>query len=313
MEDVPVYLFLGFLESGKTKFIQETLEDTRFNQGEKTLILMCEEGIEEYDLSAFAKSNVYIETIENESELTVDKLSSIDKKLSPARVMVEYNGMFQLNSLFQALPDNWQIVQTFMFADSGTFLSYNGNMRQLVYEKMAAADLIAFNRFTSANSMEEFHKIVRVANRRCEIVYEQTDGTIVPDEIEDPLPFDIDAPVVEISDRDYAIWYSDLCEDINKYDGKTLKLHAKLLSNKMLPDSFIVGRDLMNCCAADIRLAAIACKNPEKLSYENGEWYMVTGKLEVRFSAAYGKKGPVLSVTSAEKADAPEDPVATFY
>ena len=54
-EPIPVYLFLGFLESGKTKFIQETLEDKRFNNGERTLLLVFEEGIEEYDTSRFAK------------------------------------------------------------------------------------------------------------------------------------------------------------------------------------------------------------------------------------------------------------------
>lgn len=312
-EDVPVYLFLGFLESGKTKFIQETLEDTRFNTGEKTVILLCEEGIEEYDLSSFPKSNVYIETVESEAELTAERLAAIDAKYTPDRIMAEYNGMFMFQTLLDALPENWVIAQTFTFFDSTTFKSYNDNMRQLTYEKMAQADLIAFNRFDEKCDMEEFHKTVRVANRRCEIVYEKKDGTVVPDEIEDPLPFDIDAPVVEISDRDYAIWYQDLCEDMSKYNGKTLALHAKLIANRTIPDSFICGRDLMTCCAADIRLAAIACRNPEKFDYVNGEWYNVKGKLEVRFSAAYGKKGPVLTVESVEKADAPDDPVATFY
>ena len=40
MEDVSVYLFLGFLDSGKTKFIQETLEDKRMENGENTLLLI---------------------------------------------------------------------------------------------------------------------------------------------------------------------------------------------------------------------------------------------------------------------------------
>ena len=31
---IPVYAFTGFLDAGKTKFIQETLEDERFNAGE---------------------------------------------------------------------------------------------------------------------------------------------------------------------------------------------------------------------------------------------------------------------------------------
>ena len=47
MQQIPMYVFTGFLESGKTKFIQETLEDPRFNSGEKTLLLVLEEGEEE--------------------------------------------------------------------------------------------------------------------------------------------------------------------------------------------------------------------------------------------------------------------------
>ena len=62
--DVPVYLFTGFLEAGKTKFIQETLEDKRFNSGEKTMLLLCEEGEEEYDISAMPCQDIYIRTIE---------------------------------------------------------------------------------------------------------------------------------------------------------------------------------------------------------------------------------------------------------
>ena len=313
MKDVPVYLFLGFLESGKTKFIQETLEDTRFNQGEKTVILLCEEGIEEYDLSRFKDGNVYIETVDGEAELTAERLSDIEKRLSPDRVMCEYNGMFLTQKLFEALPENWSVVQAFMFADSSTFLSYNGNMRQLVYDKLNIADLVAFNRFDDKYDRDMFHKTVRAVSRRAEIIFEYKDGTVVPDDTVDPLPYDISAPVVEISDRDYAIWYQDLCEEMTKYDGKTMKIHVKLIKNKLLPDAFIAGRDLMSCCVEDIRLAAVACRNPENVEIDDGAWYNVTGKMEVRFSKAYNKRGPVLTVEKAEKADPPEQPVATFY
>ena len=313
MKDVPVYLFLGFLESGKTKFIQETLEDTRFNQGEKTVILLCEEGIEEYDLSRFKDGNVYIETIDGEAELTAERLSDIEKRLAPDRVMCEYNGMFLTQKLFEALPENWSVVQAFMFADSSTFLSYNGNMRQLVYDKLNMADLVAFNRFDDKYDRDMFHKTVRAVSRRAEIIFEYKDGTVVPDDTVDPLPYDLDAPVVEISDRDYAIWYQDLCEEMSKYDGKTMKLHVKLIKNKLLPDAFIAGRDLMSCCVEDIRLAAVACRNPENIEIEDGAWYSVTGKMEIRFSKAYNKRGPVLTVEKAEKAEQPAQPVATFY
>ena len=43
---VPVYLVNGFLESGKTAFIQETLSDPYFSDGGKTLLIACEEGEE---------------------------------------------------------------------------------------------------------------------------------------------------------------------------------------------------------------------------------------------------------------------------
>lgn len=313
MRDVPVYLFLGFLESGKTKFIQETLEDTRFNQGEKTVILLCEEGIEEYDLSRIGGGNVFIETIDGESELTAARLSDIEKRLAPDRVMCEYNGMFLTQKLFDALPQNWQVVQAFMFADSASFLSYNGNMRQLVYDKLNMANLVAFNRFDDKYDRDLFHKTVRAVSRRAEIIFEYTDGKVVPDDTVDPLPYDLDAPVVEISDRDYAIWYQDLCEEMTKYDGKVLSLHVKLIKNRMLPDAFIAGRDLMSCCVEDIRLAAVACRNPENFEFEDGAWYNVTGKMEIRFSKAYNKRGPVLTVEKLEKSEQPDQPVATFY
>ena len=64
MQEVPVYLFLGFLESGKTKFIQETLEDARFDSGERTLLLVLEEGEEEYEHSKFANPSYAVEFLE---------------------------------------------------------------------------------------------------------------------------------------------------------------------------------------------------------------------------------------------------------
>ena len=68
--DIPVYLFTGFLEAGKTKFIQETLEDPGFNDGQKTLLIVTEEGEVEYQPIKFASSNVKIMTLEDEEELT---------------------------------------------------------------------------------------------------------------------------------------------------------------------------------------------------------------------------------------------------
>ena len=71
---IPVYIFTGFLEGGKTHIIQESMCDERFNTGEKTLIILCEEGIEELDISSFSGQNVYLSVIDSEADVTPQML-----------------------------------------------------------------------------------------------------------------------------------------------------------------------------------------------------------------------------------------------
>ena len=202
---IPMYVFTGFLESGKTKFIQETLEDERFNAGEKTLLLVFEEGEEEYDISTYPSQNVYIEMMDYD-DLSEEKLESLRKKYHAERVIVELNGMHQAADFYLKTPESWQIAQEVMFADANTFLSYNQNMRQLMVDKLAGAELLVINRMKPGTDVMEYHKIARAVNRRINILYEYTDGTTKQDDIEDPLPFDLNAPVVRIEDEDYALF-----------------------------------------------------------------------------------------------------------
>ena len=88
---IPVYAFTGFLEAGKTLFIQQTLEDPRFNAGERTLLLVCEEGEEEYDASTYPHKCVYFEPIDQQA-VTTEELEALQKKHHASRVVVELNG-----------------------------------------------------------------------------------------------------------------------------------------------------------------------------------------------------------------------------
>lgn len=314
MKQLPVYLFTGFLEAGKTKFIQETMEDRRFNNGERTLLLLCEEGVEEYDPTRFSGTNVFVELMENEEDLTTEALAAMAKRTACERVLVEYNGMWLLNTLYERMPPEWVIAQEFMFCDANTILSYNANMRQLCYDKLRSCELVVFNRCGDGIDRMELHKMVRQANRQTDIAYEAPDGSVVYDQIEDPLPFDLDAPVVEIQDRDYALFYSDLSTDIRKYDGKTLRYKGMVVQSSKLPDDcFIFGRQLMTCCADDVQFTGLVCSWPEAKTLAKGQWVTVTAKAAVKWHKAYGKKGPVLTVTAVEPAEAPAEPVATFY
>ena len=314
-KDVPVYLFTGFLEGGKTKFIQETLEDRRFCNGEKTLLLVCEEGEEEYAPEQFASDTVQIRVVEEQKDLTRENLEKWLAETKSERVVVEYNGMWMLDVLYNAMPENWMVYQEFMFADSTTFLSYNSNMRQLVYDKMKSAELVVFNRFDE-KTMDKmaFHKIVRGASRRADIAYEAKNGKVVYDDIEDPLPFELNAPIVEIGDDDFALFYRDMADEPKKYDGKTVRFKCRALVRKKLPaNCFVVGRHVMTCCVEDIQFAALVCQWDKADTVKDDSWMILTAKVNFKFHRAYNRRGPVLSYISAESCEAPEQPVATFY
>ena len=312
MTAVPMYVFTGFLESGKTRFIQQTLEDPRFNSGERTLLLVLEEGEEEYDLSTYPSKNVYIETLDYD-ELSQEKLEELLKKHRAERVVAELNGMHLAADFYLKTPDSWQIAQEVMFADAQTFMSYNANMRQLVVDKLAGAELVVFNRMTPGADIMPFHKIARAVNRKIDIIYEFSDGTTQYDEIEDPLPFDINAPVVEIGDDDFALWYRDITEEPKKYDGKTVRFKGQVARLKKDRDGYFApGRFVMTCCVEDIAFMGLPCKYADAASLHAREWVMVEATVSVRFHALYRGTGPILTAIRVTPAEPAKNEVATF-
>ena len=314
MKEIPVYLFLGFLESGKTKFIQDTLCDERFNNGEKTLLIVCEEGIEEYEPTLFSGSNVMIKTIEDEEELTAKALSKMAKESASERVIIEYNGMWPIEKLFNNLPKGFRIVQCMMFADATTFINYNQNMRNQTVDKLKVSELVVFNRMNKSIDKMELHKIVRGVSRRCDIAYEYPDGNVEYDDIEDPLPFDIEAPLIKIEDSDYALWYRDLLEETDKYDGKTVKFRGICAYDSRMPDNtFVAGRHIMTCCIDDVEYSPIVCICKNKHSIKSRDWVMVTGTIKIEYCKFYQGKGPVIHIEETAMTSAPAQELATFY
>ena len=314
-KQIPVYLFTGFLDAGKSTFIQSTLEDKRFNAGEKTLLIRCEDGEVEYDFSAFSGSNVYLRSFEEEEEFTEKALAEAIRDTKAERVVMEYNGMWPMQTLYDTIPDNWIVAQEICFAEAGTYEVFNANMRNLVFDKLQTCDVIVFNRCSDGTDFDTLHKIVRQANRRCNIFYEYPDGRSIMDEKVDPLPFDINAPVVTIEDRDYAYFFSDLMENMANYEGKTVSFKALYpASSKPMPDGiFVAGRMLMNCCAADTQFAGMACYRNKAERPPKGSWFQLTGKIRLQRNRMFSGKVPVIDVVSIQKAVEPEEPVATFY
>ncbi len=314
MTQVPVYLFTGFLDSGKSRFIQETLEDPSYNDGTPTLLLVCEEGEVEFEPSRFAANCVNIQTVEDPEQLKPKFLERLLKSVRGQRVFLEYNGMWKIGDLYDRLPQGWVIVQEFCFMDSGTILTYNANMRNLVVDKLQSAEMVIFNRMPEQTDVMPYHKLVRGISRRADIVYESLEGKVIPDTIQDPLPFDVNAPVIEIEDLDYALWYRDLSEELPTYEGKTVRLKGRVIIDERSDGSFFVfGRQVMTCCVEDIQFAGVACLYPDSFSLKNGSWATVTAKIYIEEHEAYGRPGPVLNVLEIEPALPPQEEVATFY
>lgn len=311
---IPVYLFTGFLDAGKTQFMRQTLNDPRFDTGERTLVILCEEGEEELDQEAMAAKSVKIVTIDDPSELTEENLLALVKKNGAKRVLVEYNGMWQLSDLFNSIPEELGIYQEMCFADATTFLSYNQNMRSLVVDKLKTAELIVFNRYSDSIDMQELHKICRGVSRGINIAYEYTDGRVKYDDIVDPLPFDVNAPSIKLEDRDYALWYRDVMEEPAKYNGKEMTFRGLVATDPKFPaNSFAVGRHVMTCCVEDIQYMAVAAEWEGARELKSREWVNVTGKVSFERNRLYRGKGPVLKITKVEKTDPPAQEVATFY
>ncbi len=313
MQQIPVYVFTGFLDSGKTKFIQETLEDPRFNAGERTLLLVFEEGEEEYDFSTYPHDDVYLEILDQQT-VTTKELQALAKKHKAQRVVAELNGMQLVGDLYMRFPEDWVVAQEVMFADSTTIMAYNANMRNLVMDKLVGAQMVIYNRLKPGADTSELHKLSRAANRRIDILYDYLDGTTAFDDVVDPLPFDIQADVIEIKDEDYALWYRDVTEEAQKYDGKTVCFKAQVaLLRRDRNGMFAPGRFVMTCCADDIEFCGIPCRYDKAKTLEPRSWVSVKAKITAEKHPLYkGELGPVLTAVSVEPAQAADPDVATF-
>lgn len=320
--EMPVYLFTGFLDSGKTTFIQDALESRDFGEDEQTLLLVCEEGEIEYEPDRFyteGGEKITVETIEEETDFSPFLLNSLAKKAGATRVVIEWNGMWRLASLYENMPMNWVIYQEVMLADSTTFLMYNRNIRQQTFEQLQGAEMVAFNRCKRGDDFEdwqmEVHKICRVANRRSQIIYEFGPNDIMMDDIQDPLPYDMSKKLLDIQDEDYAEWYRDINEKQDEYEGKEIIIKGRaVVGDELPPGKFIFGRHVMTCCEADIQFAGLLCRYDEKKTARlgNGTWVEIRGKVKCEYDPVYEEVGPVMYCSKVTKVDPCEPEVATF-
>ena len=307
-EEVFVYLMTGFLESGKTRFLDFTLKQDYFQVDGTTLLILCEEGEEEYDPDEMKDYNVVIEYVEDQEDLTEEFLVELDKKYQPERVVIEYNGMWRVSEFeSMELPDSWVIEQKITTVDASTFQVYLANMKPLFVEMVTDTDMVFFNRCTDIEPLAGFRRSVKIVSPQAEVIFEDEEGEI-EDIFGDKVPYDIDADIVEIDPVDYGIWFLDVTENMERYDGKVIKYTARVQKPKRFPNNALVlGRKAMTCCADDLTFLGYVCKTEEAEKYKTGDWVTITAKISYKRLSVYDGVGPVLNAIEIEPAEEIEE------
>ena len=308
--EIGVYVFAGFLEGGKTSYIRSLLSGPDVSRDMKPLVLQTEEGIEELD--PIPGLRMTVRQITELEEITPERLWELEDESDCNTILLELNGMWQEEDIFARFPENWIPFRKFVLADAGTFLTYNANMRALAADKLRDATVVIFNRCTEKTDRLGLHKVVRAASRQVPIFFADEDGREVPDDIPDELPYDLNADIVEIADRDYAEWERDISEEPEKYDGKVLRLHGFVVKSRdKRPGHFGFGRQVMTCCEADIAFLGFPALCAPESQPVSGSWIELTARVELE------KRGsdvlPVLMAVTCDKAEKPENTLATFY
>lgn len=313
IEEIPVYIFMGFLESGKTTFANETLIDRGFTEGEPTLLLVCEEGIEEYDAKYLQSQNIFVEYLD-EDKLNTEHLLNLQDQYKPTRVMIEYNGTWKIDKLFAIrVPKGWTVVQVITFVDATTFDIYVANMKAMMMEQLSTADMIIYNRCDENTKRAEYRRSIKAVNRRAQVIFENKDGIAEVDDGELDLPYDINQPVILLEDDDFGLFYIDASDKPDKYVGKTVVFKAMVHKPKEYKvNEFVPGRFAMTCCADDIAFIGFKCYFDAAKHLTDRQWVTVTGVIEKEYYPEYEGEGPVVHAKKVEPAKPAKDELVYF-
>ncbi len=312
-KDVYVYLFFGFLESGKTTLIQDTIQSDEFNNGKKTLLIACEEGIEEYDTSILSRCKTALEVMEDKSQLTGDYFKTLQEKHQPERVIIEYNGMWLPDELFDLdMPKSWMPVQAVATVNSETYELYLNNMRSIMMEHFKICDTIIFNRCFKEMNRTAIRRTIKANNRAATILYDSTDVEF-DENSEEELPYDLNADIIDINEDDYGIFYLDARDYPDRYRGKIVRFKAMVHKLPRLGRTYFVpGRHIMNCCPEDITFFGFVATSPMADGLREKQWITITARVAYEYCKAYKGEGPVLYTQSIGGATEPEEPVVYF-
>jgi len=301
---IPVFLINGFLEAGKTKFLQFTMSQEYFRTEGKTLLIVCEEGDTEYDEELLKETGTTAVYLEDFRQMTPDYLTELELLNNPERVLIEWNGMWNQDEL--KLPKDWAIYQQITILDGSTLNLYLANMKPLLGAMLRGSELVICNRCDGVSDevLTAYRRTIRAMCQKGQLVLEDEEGEIQQEMLEEDLPYDVNAPVIRIEPEDFGLWYFDCMDVPSRYEGKTVEFTGMVLKSPEFPKNYFVpGRMAMTCCEADMTFIGYVCKSKEARKLETKQWVRVKAKVAYEFWQDYGEKGPVLYAESVEPAE----------
>ena len=312
-KEIPVYVFMGFLGSGKTTFAIDTLLRQGFTESAPTLRLAFEDGEVEYDTAELEKENIHLEII-SEEEFTSEKLLELGREYNPENVIVEYNGMWELDRLFQIkVPQGWTVVQVISFVDATTFDVYVNNMKKIMMDQLRNADMIIFNRCDENTKTAEYRRSIRAVNRRAQVIFEDKSGNPLNTNDEVILPYDIDSDTIELAEEDFGLFYIDAADNPDRYVGKKIKFKAQAhRPSNYKDDEFVPGRFAMTCCADDIAFIGFKAYYKGAKTLKDRDWIIVEATIGKEFYPEFQGEGPIFNVSSVSVTGPAADDLVYF-
>ena len=296
MEQLPVFVINGFLEAGKTQFMKFTMQQEYFRTDGNTLLIVCEEGEEEYDEGLLESTHTTVKYIDDINDLTLQKMEELTKEANPERILIEWNGLWEQDKL--EIPDIWFINQMITIFDTSTLDLYikNKDLKAYMGKMLRNSELVICNRADDIDedTLSAYHLQIKAMAPNAEIIFEGEEGEITGD-FSINLPYNLDDAKLVVKPEDYGIFYVDTMDRPEKYDGKEVEFTAQVVRpNGIDDDILITGRRAMTCCEADIQFLGFVCKYKGAKNFKNKDWVKVKGKIKFEMNKQYRAKGPVI-------------------
>ena len=296
MEQLPVFVINGFLEAGKTQFMKFTMQQEYFKTEGNTLLIVCEEGDEEYDEKLLSSTHTTIKYIEDIKDFTIQNMERFTKEVNPERILREWNGLWEQDKL--EIPDIWFINQMITIYDTSTLDLYikNKDLKAYMGKMLINSELVICNRADNIDEdiLSTYHLQIKAMAPNAEIIFEGEEGEITGD-FSINLPYNLDDKKLIIKPEDYGVFYIDIMDRTEKYDTKEVEFTAQVVRPEGIGDDVLItGRRAMTCCEADIRFLGFVCKYRGAKNFKNKDWVKIKGKIKVEVNKQYRAKGPVI-------------------